>query len=73
MKIKPCPFCGGKVSFREHTVSQNFDSTGASWDTIQELPEQTIECNNTNICNIRPRLSRVNTGDAITIWNKRKH
>jgi hypothetical protein len=73
MKIKPCPFCGGKVNLREHTVCQTFDSAGMSWDTLQNLPEQTIECNNIGVCAIRPRLSRVNTGDAIDIWNKRKH
>ncbi len=71
MKLKPCPFCGAKPDLRKLQALQNYDDNGNLWPGMRTLPEDIIGCINISGCDVRPRLMRVNTKDAVKIWNER--
>ena len=66
--IKPCPWCKKPVRHIKYFEICNFDHTGKMYEITKELPAERIECSNVH-CYVRPNLIRINTGDAIKIWN----
>jgi hypothetical protein len=66
--IKSCPWCKEPVRYTKYFELCDFDHNGRLYDDIQELPAERIECSNVH-CPIRPNLTRINTNDAIKIWN----
>jgi len=68
MKLKSCPWCKEPPRYKQQTRWLDFDDNGTSYRKITELPVEIIECSNVK-CKIRSSLTRVNTNDAIEVWN----
>ena len=68
MKLEPCPWCKELPRYRQQTRWCNYDDDGMSYINIIELPAEHIECSNVK-CQVRPNLTRINTNDAIKVWN----
>ena len=68
MKLEPCPWCKESPRYRQQTRWYNYDDAGMSYVNIIELSAEIIECPNVK-CKIRPALTRINTNDAIEVWN----
>lgn len=68
-----CPFCGTPVRLK-HTVSySNWNHKGEGgtyFDPITARPTEEIRCPNVH-CAVRPWVSRIETGDAVQLWNTR--
>ena len=67
-ELAPCPWCKQTPKFYKTKSCQNYDSTGKKYDTLVNLPEEIVACQNTH-CACRPRISRVNMTDAKDLWN----
>jgi len=66
--LKCCPWCKQLPSHKKLKCCQDFDDAGNSYPKLTILPSEIIECANP-LCKVRPRLERVNTNDAVSIWN----
>ena len=69
VSLVPCPWCGEKPCYRIVTSQQNYDHAGNYYPEVKELPTEIISCMNVAECKVRPELIRVNSGDAVQIWN----
>jgi hypothetical protein len=68
MLLKQCPWCKNIPTYKKYNAWWNYDHTGKSYDNIISLPTESIECVNVH-CKVRPNITRINTNDAIDIWN----
>lgn len=68
IELKPCPWCKQTPVFIKSTSCQSYDDTGKYYSGCVNLPHEVVQCNNVH-CACRPRICRVNTSDAITLWN----
>jgi len=68
MKLEPCPWCKELPRYSQQTLLCNYDHAGNHYDDIREIPAERIECSNVK-CKVRPDLTRINTNDAVEIWN----
>jgi len=68
MKLELCPWCKGLPRYSQQTLLCNYDLAGNYYDDITELPAEIIECVNVK-CKVRPNLTRINTNDAVEVWN----
>jgi hypothetical protein len=68
MKIKHCPWCKQIPIYKKLIFEANYDHAGNKYQYLKRIPTEIIECNNTD-CFVRPRLIRMNTNDALKIWN----
>ena len=69
MKIEPCPWCKESPRCSQQTLLCNYDHAGNHYEDIREIPAERIECSNV-MCKVRPSLTRINTNDAIKVWNE---
>ena len=68
--MKKCPWCGSDPSYKVVTWNCNYDSNGNMGD-LKDRRTEIIECSNLK-CEVRPKLVRVETGDAEEIWDNRQ-
>ena len=68
MKLEACPWCNEPPRYRRQTLLCNYDHAGNHYEDIREIPAEIIECSNVK-CKVRPHLTRINTDDAIKVWN----
>ena len=67
-KIAPCPWCKVYPVLDNTTSFCNFSDKDNELGALQLRATQVIECNNVQ-CPVRPRISRIETYDALELWN----
>lgn len=70
-ELASCPWCSEKPHYYEgHLLTNMSHKFGTQYgvENVRDRETQSIECRNLQ-CPIRPRLMRIESGDAVTIWN----
>ena len=70
-KITSCPFCGVAPDYAETVFCSNWNHVTDETGELKNRKAERIDCNNVRGCRVRPKLLRVETGDAIEVWNTR--
>lgn len=68
--IKTCPWCNSKPKYKVYKWDCNYNHIDGIQEEMKFRETEIIECSNTN-CKVRPKIIRVESGDAEEIWNYR--
>lgn len=68
--LRECPFCSGVPNYSVVYSHCNYNHKGEGGE-MKPRRTETITCNNVKKCIVRPRLTRIESGDACEIWNSK--
>jgi hypothetical protein len=69
-ELLPCPWCGNTPDYKTLMHCQSWNDCGITRGAHTDREAEVIECVNTK-CPVRPKLTRVQSDDAVQIWNTR--